>query len=148
MNEMQLDRLSNGCMEIASARLNEGKRLLKAGNYNEAVCKGYETMLLGMESVLAMEGITFRESLEAPFPEGETEGLIGAFSQRYLESEMMPPEWKATRDRLLQEQKEIAFDEAYAIPKEQAGKLISQMQGFLQEMVDFLVIQNTKYAGQ
>ena len=148
MEEMQRDILSNGCMEAASSRLNQGKRLLKSGNYEEAVSNGYEGMLLGMESVLALDDKTFRNSVKEELPAEGVKEIIPLFTQMYLDSEILPPEWKETSKALQKAQAEIRTHEDYRIPKEQAGRLISQTQGFLQEMVDFLVMRNARYAGQ
>ena len=148
MDEMQRDALSNGCVEAASSRLNEGKRFLKNEKYNEAVCSGFDVMLLGMESVLALDDVVFRNSLEEAFPAEAAEKIINTFTQMYLDSEILPPEWKETSLALQKAKDEIIAEDGYAIPKEQAGKLIAQVQGFLQEMVDFLVMRNAKYAGQ
>lgn len=148
MEEMQRDMLSNGCMEAASSRLNEGKRLLKNGKDNDAVCSGFDGMLLGMESVLALDDVTFRNSVKEALPAEAAKEIINMFTQMYLDSEILPPEWKETSEALQKAKDEITANEGYAIPKAQAGRLIAQIQGFLQEMVDFLVMRNAKYAGQ
>ncbi len=136
MEEMQRDALSNSLMQQASKVLSEARRHLKDGAYTQAADRGWDSMVLAMRSVLALDDITEQEDLKA----GE------AFRQMYLKSEAMPSEWASLLDQMLQ-WKDREKEGQQPLSKEQAGRMISRLQGFLQGAVDYLVQRNAPYWG-
>ena len=136
MQERERDARSNSYMQEASEVLGKAKGLLKEKEYDHAIRRGWESMLLAMRSVLALDDRIGDE--DAQIPE--------AFRNMYLKTEAMSPEWEDLLNRMA-EKAVPPEGQPGQISKEEAGKLISQLQFFLQEIVDYLVQRNAMYWG-
>lgn len=136
MQERERDARSNSYMQEASKVLGKSKALLKEKEYDRAMQFGRESMLLAMRSVLALDDMIGEEDEKIP----------EVFRKMYLKTEAMSPEWETLLDRMAE--RAVPPDEQPGqISKEEAGRLISQLQFFLQEIVDYLVQRNAMYWG-
>ena len=90
------------------------------------------------------------------FDDGDAnrETIIDTFDTMYFKTDALPPEWRKMINGLDEMRRTVLSNDpdntakTAAMPgKEQVGRMISDLQFFIQELVDYLVQRNAIYWG-